>query len=397
MGAARCAPLGSRFHPKLQRADRARDALGARAAARHCADRVPSLDRSLWPREHAQWPDPARSLAQARGAPGDSRLLRHACGRGLSPDDIHDARRRCRGGESSDRVLSAQSSGRARSLEPVEEGHGLRPAAATHEHWHIDISYVNVAGTFCYLSLILDGAMPFLVQREVRERMTTADVEVVIQRAREQCPDERPRIISDSGPQLIAPDFKGFIRVAGTTDVRRSPLLSAIEREARALSSNAQGDHHSPEGAGLARPSAARRDRVCRVLQSPPAAQCDRLHHAGRYACGPRGTELGDAPSEARNGASPETDVVAGAVKANHFAESRRTDDRRSTHTKSSPRIIHASASSNHHSSHIRAESGHSVLADQGRGRETRASGARASAVFNYATCLQDVSQALAR
>lgn len=92
-----------------------------------------------------------------------------------------------------------------------------------HEHWHVDISYINLAGTFYYLCSILDGATRFLVHWELRERMTTADVETVIQRAREQFPDARPRIISDNGPQFIARDFKEFIRLAGMTHVRTSP------------------------------------------------------------------------------------------------------------------------------------------------------------------------------
>lgn len=53
--------------------------------------------------------------------------------------------------------------------------------------------------------------------------MTEADVEVVIQRAREQYPDTKPRIISDNGPQFIAKDFKEFIRVVGMKHVRTSP------------------------------------------------------------------------------------------------------------------------------------------------------------------------------
>ena len=53
--------------------------------------------------------------------------------------------------------------------------------------------------------------------------MTEADVEVVIQRAREHFPNVYPRIISDNGPPFIARDFKGFIRMSGMTHVRTSP------------------------------------------------------------------------------------------------------------------------------------------------------------------------------
>jgi transposase InsO family protein len=53
--------------------------------------------------------------------------------------------------------------------------------------------------------------------------MTEADVEIALQRAREKFPHARPRIISDSGPQFVAKDFKEFIRLCGMTHVRTSP------------------------------------------------------------------------------------------------------------------------------------------------------------------------------
>jgi len=106
---------------------------------------------------------------------------------------------------------------------PSTKGTGFVQPLRPHEHWHIDISYVNIAGTFYYLCSILDGATRFLIHWELRDRMTEADVETVLQRAREQFPEATPRIISDNGPQFIAKDFKAFIRLAGMTHVRTSP------------------------------------------------------------------------------------------------------------------------------------------------------------------------------
>jgi transposase InsO family protein len=103
------------------------------------------------------------------------------------------------------------------------KGQGFQQPLAPHEHWHIDISYVNVCGTFYYLTSVLDGASRYLVHWELRESMTEADVEIVLQRAREAFPEARPRIISDNGPQFIAKDFKEFIRISGMTHVRTSP------------------------------------------------------------------------------------------------------------------------------------------------------------------------------
>jgi transposase InsO family protein len=103
------------------------------------------------------------------------------------------------------------------------KGTGFVQPLAAHEHWHVDISYVNVCGTFYYLISVLDGASRFLVHWELRESMKEADVQIVLERAREQFPLAAPRIISDNGPQFLAKDFKEFIRLCGMTHVRTSP------------------------------------------------------------------------------------------------------------------------------------------------------------------------------
>ena len=103
------------------------------------------------------------------------------------------------------------------------KGQGFKGPATTHEHWHVDISYLNIRGTFYYLLSVLDGYSRYIVHWEIRKSMTERDVEVVLQRAKERYPAEHPRIISDNGPQFIAKDFKEFIRVQGMTHVRTSP------------------------------------------------------------------------------------------------------------------------------------------------------------------------------
>jgi transposase InsO family protein len=91
----------------------------------------------------------------------------------------------------------------------------------------VDVSHLNVAGTFYYLCSLLDGCSRFLVHHELRESMTEADVEIILQRAMEKHPQARPRIISDNGPQFIARDFKEFVRMAGLTHVKTSPYHSS--------------------------------------------------------------------------------------------------------------------------------------------------------------------------
>lgn len=105
----------------------------------------------------------------------------------------------------------------------TKKGTGFIQPLKPHEHWHIDISYLNICGTFYYLCSLLDGCSRSIVHWEIREQMMESDVEIIIQRAREKFPDATPRIISDNGPQFIARDFKEFIRLAGMTHVRTSP------------------------------------------------------------------------------------------------------------------------------------------------------------------------------
>ena len=104
-----------------------------------------------------------------------------------------------------------------------KKGDGFHQPLKPHEHWHIDISYVNICGTFYYLCSILDGFSRYIVHWEIRPQMTEMDVEIILQRARERFPDARPRIISDNGSQFIAKDFKEFIRISGMTHVKTSP------------------------------------------------------------------------------------------------------------------------------------------------------------------------------
>ena len=106
---------------------------------------------------------------------------------------------------------------------PSKKGTGFAQPPAAHEHWHIDVSYINVSGTFYYLCSVLDGYSRFLVHWELRASMTEAEIEIVLQRAREKYPEAKPRIISDNGRQFLARDFKEFIRIAGMTHVRTSP------------------------------------------------------------------------------------------------------------------------------------------------------------------------------
>ena len=121
------------------------------------------------------------------------------------------------------RVLKAAGRIGRSTNKPSKKGTGFHQPKKAHEHWHIDISYINIHGTFYYLTTILDGYSRYIVHWEIRRSMTEQDELVVLQRAKEKFPNETPRIISDNGSQFLAKDFKEFIRICGMTHVRTSP------------------------------------------------------------------------------------------------------------------------------------------------------------------------------
>ena len=106
---------------------------------------------------------------------------------------------------------------------PSSKGKGFVQPSGPHRHWHVDISYINVCGTFFYLCSILDGYSRFVVNWELRESMKEEDIEIIIEEARHKCGYVKPRIISDNGPQFLARDFKEYIRLCGMDHVRTSP------------------------------------------------------------------------------------------------------------------------------------------------------------------------------
>lgn len=121
------------------------------------------------------------------------------------------------------RVLCKENLIGKRSVTPSKKGTGFEQPLKAHEHWHVDISYINIDGTFYYLCIVIDGYSRFIVHWELRESMKEIDIEVILQRAKELYPEARPRIITDNGPQFISKDFKEFIRLSGMTHVRTSP------------------------------------------------------------------------------------------------------------------------------------------------------------------------------
>src|SRR6266404_4267845 len=135
--------------------------------------------------------------------------------------------------------------------------------------------------------------------------MTAADIEIILERAKEQHPEARPRIISDNGPQFIAKDFKEFIRISGMTHVRTSPYYPQSNGKIERWHKSLTGRVHPAGNATVAGRCAASGGGLRRALQQRPPEQCHRLHHAEGHA---RWASAGDSCRE-----GPE---VGGGAKA---------------------------------------------------------------------------------
>ena len=264
------------------------------------------LARALRQGQRTQRLGSPRFLAGGVGEEGHRRFPSEESAGRLPAADVHDAGSGRGGGQSVQRLARA---GAGRSVgevegQAVEERDGLRSSRLrAHEHWHIDVSYINISGTFYYLCSVLDGYSRFIVHWELRESMTEAEIEIMLQRAREKYPEAKPRIISDNGPQFLAKDFKEFIRIAGMTHVRTSPYYpqsnGKLERWHKSLKSECirPGTPLSQEDARTADPA------VRRSLQQRAPAQRHRLRDAHGHAGGPAEGDPRGAGSQAGRGA----------------------------------------------------------------------------------------------
>ena len=57
---------------------------------------------------------------------------------------------------------------------PSRKGAGFEQPLQPHQHWHIDVSYINVCATFYYLCSVLDGYSRSIVHWDLRESMREA-------------------------------------------------------------------------------------------------------------------------------------------------------------------------------------------------------------------------------
>jgi putative transposase len=91
---------------------------------------------------------------------------------------------------------------------------------------------------------VLDGYSRFIVHWDLRESMTEAEIEIILEAAKEKYSQAKPRIISDNGPQFIARDFKELIRLPGMTHVKTSPYYPQSNGKIETLAQIAQRRMH---------------------------------------------------------------------------------------------------------------------------------------------------------
>jgi len=89
------------------------------------------------------------------------------------------------------RVLKSAGRLDRKWAQPSKKGSGFVQPLKPHEHWHIDVSYLNISGAFYYLCSILDGYSRYIVHWDLRESMTEADIEIILQRAKELNPEAK--------------------------------------------------------------------------------------------------------------------------------------------------------------------------------------------------------------
>jgi len=81
-----------------------------------------------------------------------------------------------------------------------KKGTGFEQPPYPHQHWHIDVSYINIRGTFYYLCSVLDGYSRAIVHWDLRESMTEAEIEIILQGAKEKRSRQR-----ESRAKMIEP------------------------------------------------------------------------------------------------------------------------------------------------------------------------------------------------
>ena len=112
------------------------------------------------------------------------------------------------------------------NLKPSKKGTGFVQPLSAHDHWHIDVAFLNLGGTFYNLCSVLDGYSRSIVHWEIRESMTERDVETIVQRDVERHPGKKSTHHQRQWPAVCRQGFQGVHpQLTGVTHVRRARII----------------------------------------------------------------------------------------------------------------------------------------------------------------------------
>ena len=103
---------------------------------------------------------------------------------------------------------------------------GFDQPKAIHEHWHMDISYINFKGSFVYLISVLDGFSRAVLAWSISTRMESLDTQLVLWDACDKWLGGDKflavRLITDNGSQFLTKEFKQILKEFSIHNVRTS-------------------------------------------------------------------------------------------------------------------------------------------------------------------------------
>ena len=212
------------------------------------------------------------------------------------------------------RVLKAAGKLAARGGKAIQEGDKVSSSPCGLTSTGTSMSPTSIsAGHSSSCAASSTATAGSIVHWEIRETMNEAEVETIIQRAREQFPGERPRIISDNGPQFIAKDFKEFIRICGMTHVKTSPYYPQSNGKMERWFKTLKGECirvKTPLSLEDARRLVAEFVAHYNTVRLHSAIA---LHDAGRQAGGSSRADLGRPARETGDGPTPRRRAKANA------------------------------------------------------------------------------------
>lgn len=110
------------------------------------------------------------------------------------------------------RILKAEGLlNRWNTSKTSSKGNGFKQPTEPHQQWHTDIKYIYENGFKFYFISVLDGFSRYILSHDIRASMSSYDVSIVIQKAKDLYPLANPRLISDNGKQFSSPALKKLL------------------------------------------------------------------------------------------------------------------------------------------------------------------------------------------